>query len=81
MNINSKDVCNERIYDAVFKTHAKNLKRHLYFKYNDMASAEDVLQDTFIKLWNNCAKVTLEKVKSYLYTVANNAFKDIKKVM
>jgi len=73
------DICNNRIFDGVFHKYAKDLKRHLYFKYNDMASAEDVLQETFIKLWNNCAKVTLEKVKSYLYTLANNAFLDIKK--
>jgi len=79
MSINSDDICKEHVYNSVFNEHAKNLKRHLYFKYNDMASAEDVLQDTFIKLWNNCSKVTLEKVKSYLYTIANNAFLDIKR--
>jgi RNA polymerase sigma-70 factor (ECF subfamily) len=80
MNINStKDICKTSVFDLVFKTYAKDLKRHLYFKYRDMASAEDVLQETFIKLWNNCSKVSYEKVKSYLYTVANNAFLDIKK--
>lgn len=72
-------ICNNKVFDKVFNTYAKDLKRHLYFKYNDMASAEDVLQETFIKLWNNCAKVSLEKVKSYIYTLANNAFLDIKR--
>lgn len=73
------NICNNRVFDTVFHKYAKDLKRHLYFKYNDMASAEDVLQETFIKLWKNCTKVTLEKVKSYLYTLANNAFLDIKR--
>ncbi len=79
MNNLNKDICNESTYNKVFNTYAKDLKRFLYFKYHDMASAEDVLQDTFIKLWQNCTKVSLEKVKSYLYTLANNAFLDIKK--
>ncbi len=76
---NNSDICKTSVYNHVFNTYAKDLKRHLFFKYNDMTSAEDVLQETFIKLWNNCSKVTLEKVKSYLYTIANNAFLDIKK--
>jgi len=29
-------------------------------------------QDSFIKLWNNCSKVPLEKAKSYIYTVGTN---------
>ena len=32
----------------------------------------DKAQEAFIKLWENCKKVTLGKAKSYLYTVANN---------
>lgn len=74
-----RDICNNKVFDRVFNTYAKDLKRFLYFKFNDMTSAEDVLQETFIKLWNNCSKVVFEKVKSYLFTVANNSFLDIKK--
>lgn len=79
MSENLKDICNNKVFDSVFHTYAKDLKRFLYFKFNDMTSAEDVLQETFIKLWNNCNKVVYDKVKSYLYTIANNAFLDIKK--
>ncbi len=79
MDKNNSDICKTDVYNQVFKTYAKDLKRHLFFKYKDMTSAEDILQETFIKLWNNCSKVNIEKVKSYLYTVANNAFLDIKK--
>jgi RNA polymerase sigma-70 factor (ECF subfamily) len=73
------DICKEKGFDKVFNTYAKDLKRFLYFKFNDMSSAEDVLQETFIKLWNNCSKVVYSKVKSYLYTIANNTFLDIKR--
>jgi len=73
------DICKEPIFDKVFHTYAKDLKRFLYFKFNCMDSAEDVLQETFIKLWNNCNKVIFEKVKSYLFTIANNLFLDSKR--
>jgi len=73
------DICQEKVFEKVFHTYVKDLKRYLYYKYKDLESAEDILQDTFIKLWNNCHKVVFEKVKSYLYTIANNAFLDVKK--
>jgi RNA polymerase sigma-70 factor (ECF subfamily) len=79
MTKNSKNICETKVFDDVFNTYAKDLKKHLYFKYNDMTSAEDVLQETFIKLWKNCSKVIFSKVKSYIYTLANNAFLDIKR--
>ncbi len=72
-------ICDPNTYESVFNEHAKNLKRFLYFKFNDLSAAEDVLQETFIKLWDSCKEVTLEKVKSYLYTIANNKFLNIKK--
>ncbi len=76
---NNKDICKESVFDSVFNTYAKDLKRFLFFKFNCMASAEDVLQDTFIKLWNNCNKVEFAKVKSYIFTIANNLFLDFKR--
>ena len=79
MNSETNTICKTTVFDKVFNTYAKDLKRFLFFKYNDMASAEDVVQETFIKLWNNCKKVSLEKVKSYLFTLANNTFLDIKR--
>lgn len=36
-------------------------------------AADDITQETFIKLWQNCADVPEEKAKSYIYTLANNA--------
>jgi len=69
-----KNICNQKVFENTFNTHAKDLKRFLFFKTQDMDLAEDILQDTFIKLWENCENVTFSKLKSYLYTVANNIF-------
>ena len=79
MKLDSENICKPKIFEMVFKTHAKDLKRFLYFKYKDLETAEDVMQDSFVKLWQNCSKVSLEKVKSYLFTLGNNQFLNIKK--
>ncbi len=68
----NNDICKEQIFDHFFKSHAKPLRSYLYYKFGDLDQAEDIVQDAFIKLWNNCSKVSLEKAKSYLYTVATN---------
>ena len=40
---------------------------------------KDITQEAFIKLWDNCEKVSFSKSKSFLFTVANNmALNDIK---
>ena len=79
MDKENQNICNAKTFEKVFNTYAKDLKRFLYFKFNDLEAAEDVMQDAFIKLWHNCAKVTTDKVKSYLFTIGNNLFLNIKK--
>lgn len=67
------DTCNENVFSAFFKSHAKNLRNYLIYKFGNSDQAEDIVQDSFIKLWQNCKDVSIEKAKSYIYTVANNA--------
>lgn len=69
-----KSVCESETFKVVFNTHSDTLRNFIYYKCGDIQQAEDIVQDTFIKLWKNCAKVVFEKAKSYLFTVANNAF-------
>ncbi len=70
---NSKGICEEIIFSGFFKAHVKSLRNYLYFKFGNEEKANDITQESFIKLWENCKNVPLEKAKSYLYTVANNA--------
>ena len=75
----SKKICQPKIFESIFHLYAKELKRFIFFKTQDMDLAEDILQDTFIKLWDNCDNVNYEKVRAYLYAVSNNLFLNIKK--
>lgn len=65
-------ICEELTFSGFFKSHAKTLRNYLFYKFGNEEQAEDVTQEAFIKLWENCANVPPEKAKSFLYTVANN---------
>ncbi len=70
----NKSVCKQSNFEILFDTHARTLHSFVYYKCGDKQQAEDIVQEAFIKLWDNCAKVIYEKAKSFLYTVANNRF-------
>lgn len=69
----TKGICDQNVFAAFFKAHAKSLSNYLYYKFGNADQAHDVAQDAFIKLWENCSSVPPEKARSYVYTVANNA--------
>ena len=70
----SKSVCEEANYKSIFLAQSEGLRNFLYYKTGSLPQAEDLVQEAFGKLWENCAKVVFEKAKSYLFTIANNLF-------
>lgn len=66
------NVCDELRFSMLFKKHSKDLHNFLRYKFGDALNPKDKVQDAFIKLWQNCAKVTPDKAKSFVFTVANN---------
>lgn len=70
--IMADNICEETIFNELFRAHAKDLHDFLYYKFGKENNPKDLVQEAFLKLWNNCHKVTQEKVKSFLFTVANN---------
>ncbi|MFM2229718.1 MAG: hypothetical protein RL607_976 [Bacteroidota bacterium] len=65
-------ICQDSLYESFYRKHVKALRNYLYYKFGDLDQAEDCTQEAFIKLWQNCQQVPVEKAKSFLYTVANN---------
>jgi len=68
----SDNICNETIFSSVFKKYSKDLHDFLYYKFGESFNPKDKVQDAFIKLWENCNKVSPSKAKSYLFTIGNN---------
>ncbi|MEO9870529.1 RNA polymerase sigma factor [Ekhidna sp.] len=56
------------LYDEYFES----IRGFLYYKCGDIDLAEDLVQETFIKVWNNRDDLKRETLKSFLYTIANN---------
>tara|TARA_B100000809_G_scaffold62387_1_gene59160 strand:+ start:1081 stop:1611 length:531 start_codon:yes stop_codon:yes gene_type:complete len=72
--INSKSVCEELNYQPLFENHSKALRNFIYYKSGELQLAEDIMHDSYIKLWEKCTDVFFDKAKSYLFTVANRLF-------
>lgn len=77
MSKDQKNICHSKTFEALYQRYAKELRRFIFFKTQDIDKAEDIVQDAFIKLWDNCNKVNYDKAKSYLYTVASNTFLNV----
>ena len=65
------NICNEDRFNEIFRLHAKELHDFLYYKYGLDNNPKDLVQEAFLKLWDNCHKVIPEKARSFLFTVAN----------
>ncbi|MEO1032367.1 MAG: sigma-70 family RNA polymerase sigma factor [Bacteroidota bacterium] len=65
-------ICEERLFERLYEKHSKNLYDFLYYKFGERLNPKDKVQDAFIKLWQNCAKISPDKAKSFLFTTANN---------
>ncbi len=54
--------------DGVYRFILKNIK--------DTDKAKDVVQESFVRLWDRVSEVKYEKAKSYLFTIAYHCFID-----
>ena len=72
-----KNVCNPKVFETVFNDYAKDVKRFVLFRTKDLSLTEDIVQDTFVKLWEECKGVKINTVKNYLLTIASNLFLNI----
>lgn len=68
----NSDTCSEEVFNEIFRKNSVDLHNFLYYKYGSDNNPGDLVQEAFIKLWNNCKKVSPEKARSFLFTVANH---------
>ncbi len=68
MTINEYNQAVDQFSDCLYRFVLKSIK--------DTHKAEDIVQDSFEKLWKNVENVNAEKVKSYLFTTAYHTMID-----
>lgn len=68
------NLCNEKKFNDFFRDNSSLLNNYIFYKCGNIDLSQDIVQDAFIKFWNNCHKIIPQKAKSYLFTIANNLF-------
>lgn len=70
----------EGVFEEVFRTYYERLCSYAHTMLNDSQEAEEMVQSTFITLWENRASLDIHtSLKSYLYrAVHNNCLNRIK---
>ena len=64
-------------YNRAVNDFSDRLYRFVLKSIRDVHKAEDIVQDSYEKLWKNVENVNAEKVKSYLFTTAYHTMIDI----
>ena len=77
MSSKKDNVCEEQVYNMLFKANSKTVFNYIYYKFGNEEKAYDAVQEAFIKLWENCTKDSPNKAKAYVYTVANNLYLNV----
>lgn len=60
-------------YNQAVKEYTKNIFRFLYKSLRDEEAVNDLVQDCYLKLWQNRASVDPQKIKAWLFSVAHHA--------
>ncbi|SHJ80691.1 RNA polymerase sigma factor [Pseudozobellia thermophila] len=71
------NVCEEQVFSTIFNANSKTVFNYIYYKFGNEEKAYDAVQEAFVKLWENCGKVSPAKAKSFVYTVANNLYLNV----
>lgn len=63
-------------YNNAVHLHSDALFRYVYQLCKDHDSANDLVQEAFVKVWHKKDEVPFEKIKAYLFTTAYRLFVD-----
>ncbi len=64
-------------YNNIVEKHADGLYRFILSNIRDENKAQDIVQDSFEKMWINHESVEFEKAKSFLFRIAYNRMIDV----
>lgn len=74
MNDDKNNLCEENHFNHFYLKNVQSATNFAYYKCGDRDAALDLVQEAFIKIWENCSKIDFSKVKTYLLTTVNNLF-------
>ena len=71
-----ENICEDEVFQMLFKQYSLNIRNYILSKCGNVALAEDIVQDVFMKLWQKCEDIRFGSVKSYIYRAAENKLTD-----
>ncbi len=75
----NKSVCDLENFNLIYESNAKDLRNYLFYKFGDLETAEDIVQESFIRLWEKCLEIIFVKAKAFLFKIATNLSIDKKR--
>jgi RNA polymerase sigma factor (sigma-70 family) len=64
-------------FEKIYSNHKKKIAQRLIRLLSSRDLVEDLLQELFIRLWNNRERIDVEKpIEAYLYRIATNLVND-----
>lgn len=67
-------------YNDAVRNYARNIFRFVFKHLRDKDASDDLVQDCYLKLWQNRSGLDASKIKSWLFSVAHNAMINYVKV-
>ncbi len=64
-------------YNKCVDLYSDNIYRFALKNVGDVNTANDIVQDTYLRLWQHVKEVDFERVKSYLFRITNNLIIDL----
>jgi RNA polymerase sigma-70 factor, ECF subfamily len=61
-------------FTELYGNHARAVYQFALYLSGDPALAEDIVSETFLRIWDSAAVVRMETVRGYLFTIARNLF-------
>jgi RNA polymerase sigma-70 factor, ECF subfamily len=61
-------------FSELYGAHAQDVRRFALYLSGDPALADDIVSETFVRLWHARTRLDLATVRSYLLAIARNVF-------
>jgi RNA polymerase sigma-70 factor (ECF subfamily) len=59
-------------FDQIFNQWYEPIRNFIYYKTGNVHLAEDIAQDTFLKIWEKRDDINISTIKAFLFTIAAN---------
>ena len=75
---NTQEISNPLDFNQIYKQYYKEIVSFVGFKIQDSMITEEVVNDSFMKLYNNLSTFDAKKasIKTWLFTIVNNTVID-----